>query len=343
MRKMRTAIIGLGMASKPHAESYLALSDRVEVIAAYSPTKSRREKFHKQYGFPVCDDLNSIFNDPSIDYISLLTPPNTHLDLVGKCAEAGKHVLLEKPLEISTARARSLVSTCRDAGVTLGIVLQHRFRPNSIRLKEIFASGRLGPVVGATVRVLNWRPQSYYDEPGRGDKNRDGGGVMLTQAIHTIDLFLSLVGVPEEVMGYAATTPVHHMETEDIAGGVLKYGSGAIATLTATTVAYPGFPEEIVLYCRNGTAVLKGSELHVFYSNNSEDHFTDNETTPTGGAGADPMAFSNNAHQSLIEDFLDALIENRDAVVSGENALDAHRLIDAILLSSNQGKPAQLR
>jgi predicted dehydrogenase len=340
MTRKRAAIIGLGMAVKPHAESYLALSDRVEVAYAFSPTKARRDAFANQYGFPTTDDIDAIFYDPTVDYITILTPPNTHLELTRRCSAAGKHILLEKPIEVSTDRARALVAAARDADVRLGMVLQHRFRPSGARLREIMASGKLGALVGASVGVLNWRPQSYYDQPGRGDKDRDGGGVLLTQGIHTIDLFLSMAGMPTEIMGFAATTPVHRMETEDLVGAVLKYGTGAIATLAATTVAYPGFPETITLYCENGTADVSGTALHVQYSDGGEERF--GGANAAAGAGADPMDFPSDYHQALIADFLDALDEDRDPAIPGESALDAHRLIDAILLSSESGKAVQL-
>ena len=340
MTRKRVAIIGLGMAVKPHAESYLALADRVEVACAYSPTAARREAFAGQYGFPVTDDIDAILADPTVDYVTILTPPNTHLELTQRCAAAGKHVLLEKPLEISTERAGALVSACRDAGLRLGIVLQHRFRPSAIRLREIMESGKLGAMIGASVSVLNWRPQSYYDQPGRGDKDRDGGGVLMTQGIHTLDLFLSLAGMPAEIVGYAATTPVHRMETEDMAGAAMKYDSSAIATLTATTAAYPGFPEIITLYCENGTASIEGAALNVQYSDGTEEWFGGDDGAP--GAGADPMAFTSDWHQALIEDFLDALDEGRDPAIPGEAALNAHRIIDAILQSSQSGAPVRL-
>ena len=151
-------------------------------------------------------DLDAILADRSIHAVMMLTPPNTHLDLVRQAASAGKHILLEKPLEISIERAEALVAAAEEAGVTLGVVLQHRFRPASVALGAILAEGRLGEIVSASARVQNWRPQSYYDQPGRGTKARDGGGVLLTQAIHTLDLMISLAGLPVEVTAYAATS-----------------------------------------------------------------------------------------------------------------------------------------
>ena len=215
--KTKIGVIGLGMASAPHARSLQDLKERVEVKAAFSPSVERRTAFAKTYGFPVADSSDAIFADPSIGAVLLLTPPNTHLDLVRRASEAGKDVLLEKPLEISLERAEELVAVAEKAGIKLGIVLQHRFRPISVALSGLMREGRLGDIVSASARLYNWRPQSYYDQPGRGTRARDGGGVLLTQAIHTLDLMISVAGLPEEVTGYAVTSPVHRMETEDLA------------------------------------------------------------------------------------------------------------------------------
>jgi predicted dehydrogenase len=335
MKRARVAIVGLGMAVKPHAESLRELVDLVEVAYAFSPSEERRRAFAEQFDFPQTDSLPAILDDASVQTVLLLTPPNTHLELAQKCAAAGKHVLLEKPVEITTERAERLVAICRKAGVTLGINLQHRFRPPALRLKEILASGKLGGLVGASVSVWNWRPQSYYDQPGRGDKLRDGGGVLLTQAIHTLDLFVWLAGMPEAVMGLATTSPIHRMETEDLAGAVLRLPGGAIASVSATTAAYPGFPERIALFCENGSAVIVGTSLHVQYMDGTEERF--GAPIGQGGAGADPMAFPNEYHRALISDFLHAIAEERDPAIPGEEALKVHRVIDAILESAQTG------
>ncbi len=205
--KQRIAIIGLGMAVGPHAKSLRDLADRVEVVAAISPSTSRRDAFAQQYPFPTSADIEAVARDRSITAVGILTPPSTHLDLVKRMAEAGKHILLEKPLEITTARAEALVAACGSAGVTLGVVLQHRFRPSGTRLRSIIERGELGSIINCSTSIRLWRPQSYYDEPGRGTKARDGGGVLLTQGIHTLDLMLSLAGPVAEVMGYGMTSP----------------------------------------------------------------------------------------------------------------------------------------
>src|SRR5690606_11247753 len=167
MTRPRMAIVGLGMALKPHAQSYVDLADRVELAWAWSPSETRRRTAAAQYRLPIADSLEHILDDPSVTMVSILTPPNTHLELVERCAAAGRHVLLEKPLEISSSRARALVTACERAGVTLGVMLQHRFRPPGARLGDLLRDGALGRIVAASVAVPNWRPQSYYDQPGR--------------------------------------------------------------------------------------------------------------------------------------------------------------------------------
>ncbi len=341
MARHRLALLGLGMAVGPHAKSLNDLSDRVEVAAAYSPTEARRTAFDAEYAFPLSADLDAILADGSIDIVAILTPPNTHRDLVVRCAQAGKHVLLEKPLEISTQRALEMVGACERAGVTLGIVLQHRFRPAGQKLAAMLRAGDLGKLVGCSTSIRLWRPQSYYDEPSRGTKARDGGGVLITQSIHTLDLMLSLAGPIVEVTGYAATTPVHRMETEDMVCAAVRFQNGALGVIDATTAAFPGFPERIEIIGELATAVLAGSELTVRHH--------DGRTTKIeaasggGGTGANPMDFPHDWHRDLIADFLDAVDQKRAPRISGREALRVHCLIDALLETAATGKPVAVK
>jgi UDP-N-acetyl-2-amino-2-deoxyglucuronate dehydrogenase len=320
----RVALVGLGMAVTPHAKSLQDL--KVEVAYAYSPSAARRTQFAQKFPFPQCDSLEAILRDETVNAVLILTPANTHLELVEKFAAAGKHILLEKPLETSLKKAEQLVKAA--ARVKLGIVLQHRFRPGAEKLREILPE--LGQLVSASAAIPNWRPQSYYDQPGRGTKTRDGGGVLLTQGIHTLDLFLSFAGEPAEVRSFATTTSVHKMETEDLVAAAVKFRNGAIGTVHATTTAYPGFPERIELIGTKGTAVMEGPSLKVEFADGKKVEVK----AEGGGTGADPMAFPNDWHRALLQDFLNSIQENRQPRVSGEEALKVHRFIDRILESA---------
>jgi UDP-N-acetyl-2-amino-2-deoxyglucuronate dehydrogenase len=338
--KTRIAIVGLGMAVTPHAKGLIDLRDQIEVVHAFSPSAERRAAFGARFPFPLADSLDTILSDGSVVAVAVFTPANTHCEIAEKCAAAGKHVLMEKPLDITTARAKRLVAACRDAGVTLGVVLQHRFRPAGVRLRDILASGALGKIVGCSTTIRLWRPQSYYDEPGRGSFARDGGGVLISQGIHTLDLMLSLAGPIEIVSGFAATTPIHRMETEDMVCAAVRYANGAIGTIDATTAAYPGFHEEIVLTCEKGTAFLRGGELLVQFNDGRREEVT--VQIAAGGTGADPMDFPHDFHRAVMADFCAAIREGRAPRVTGEQALNVHHLIDALIETGSVGAPVHV-
>jgi UDP-N-acetyl-2-amino-2-deoxyglucuronate dehydrogenase len=339
--RRRIAVIGLGMAVTPHAKSLLDLADRVEVVHAMSPSAARRAAFSARFPFPLADSLQAVLDDPTITAAAVLTPPNTHLEIAGALAKAGKHVLLEKPLEVSTARAAQLVEACRAAGVALGVVLQHRFKPAAERLAALLRAGALGDIVNCSTSIRLWRPQSYYDEPGRGTKARDGGGVLLTQGIHTLDLMLSLAGPVAEVCGYARTSAVHRMDTEDLVCAAVRYASGAVGVIDATTAAYPGAAERIEIAGTSGTAWLAGTALAVHWHDGRREDIAADQSA--GGTGADPMAFPHDYHLTVWRDFLDAIDTGRPPRVSGEEALKVHRLIDALLAAdAADGKTAVL-
>lgn len=330
----RCAVIGLGMAVTPHAKSLLDLRDRVEVACAYSPTAARRNAFAERFGLPVTDELDAIVDDPSIDYAVLLTPPNARTGIVRRLAAAGKHILMEKPVERTTAAAEAIVAMAEAAGVTLGLVLQHRFRAVAERLADRLASGALGDLAAAAVTVPWWREQAYYDEPGRGTYARDGGGVLISQAIHTLDLALSLTGPVDEVVAVAGTTPLHRMEAEDFVAAGLRFANGAHGSLMATTAFFPGAPERIELACTRASAVLGPGGVSIRYHDGREEDFGEAQGS---GSGADPMDFPHDAHRALHADFIDALDEGRAPRVTGHAALGVHRFIDALVAAAREG------
>jgi UDP-N-acetyl-2-amino-2-deoxyglucuronate dehydrogenase len=327
---MKVALIGLGMAVTPHAKSLIDLGSRVEVAYAYSPSRERRKKFAERFPFPGCDRLETILDDRGVQAVAVLTPPNTHLEIVERCAAAGKHVLLEKPLDVSTTRAEKIVLAMNR--LTLGVVLQNRHKPATQRLVQAIASGELGRLAAASAYIELWRPQSYYDQPGRGTRARDGGGVLLTQGIHTLDVLLALAGEPVEVKSFATTTAVHRMETEDLVCAALRWQSGVLGVVYATTGAYPGTPERIELVAERGTATLAGTLADIRWHDGRSERAGEEGTA--GGAGADPMAFPHDYHRSVWSDFLDAVEQRRAPLVSGAEALKVHRFIDALAANS---------
>ena len=338
--RLRVAVVGLGMAHRPHLQSLRELGDVVEIAACHAPSAARRAAFGRANpDLPLAADLDEVLRDVTIGAVILLTPPTTHLELVERCAAAGKHVLLEKPVDVSVERARQAVEVMDRAGLVFGVVLQHRFRAAARRLCGLVQGGDLGELLFASASIRWWRPPEYFAQAGRGMKARDGGGVLLTQAIHTLDLFQSLTGPVTRIAAIAKTSPLRRIDTEDVAAAAIEFRNRAAGTIDATTVAYPGFPERIELACENATAVLAAESLDVFWKDGRHDQL---DGSSAGGGGADPMAFSHEAHKALISDFVDAVARCREPLVSGREAVKVQVLIEALLRSSAEGRAVSI-
>ena len=322
------AVIGLGNALQPHARALVDLADRVRVVWAAASSETRLQDVADRYGFPTTTDVPRAIADPAVDAVVVLTPANAHLPIAHAAFAAGKHVLCEKPLEVSIERGEQLIAAGRRSNRHLGICLQHRFRPGSQRLHQVLREGALGEIQAATMMVPWWRPQSYYDDPGRGVKARDGGGVLITQAIHSLDLFRWLLGVERVEAAQVRTTALHRMETEDYASALVRLGNGAPGTIIATVAAWPGSREWLHIIGAKGTARLEGGGLRLAFLDGGEEVLED---AGGSGSGASVMSFSHEAHRAVISDFLDAIEQRREPAIPGEEALATQRVIEAIL------------
>ncbi len=330
---MRVALIGLGMVSRTYADA-IRNSDVVELAGVCARSEASRERFlseNADLGARAMT-VEEIAADPGIGFAILTTPPNARAEIMGKLAAAGKPILMEKPVERTLAGATRLVDLCEGKGVPLGIVLQHRARPVVAELRRVMAD--LGPLVAAEVSVPWWRAQAYYDEPGRGTYARDGGGVLISQAIHTLDLMLSLTGPVVSVNAMVATTGFHRMEAEDFVCAGLRFANGAVGQLFATTASFPGRGETITLHFRQGSVRLDAGVLRIDRQDGTSEMVGQ---AASSGAGADPMAFTSDWHRALIEDFADAVATGRPPLVPGRAALEVHRLIAALERSGERG------
>ncbi|MBJ3785964.1 Gfo/Idh/MocA family oxidoreductase [Devosia sp. MSA67] len=339
-RKFGLGVVGAGMAAKPHALALNALRDRIAVRGVWRRNRTELEQFCATYDFPAAESYEALLADPDLDAILVLTPPNAREEIVAAAAKAGKHVLMEKPVERTTEAAERIVAACDDAGVTLGIIFQHRFRAASKALAEKVASGELGALHAVHLVVPWWRPQrGYYDKPGRGSFAQDGGGVLITQAIHSLDLMLSLTGPVKAVTALAATTGFHQMETEDFVAGGMEFASGAVGGLMATTANFPGGAESLTLNFAKASATLTGGNLTLNWFDGRTE--TVGEASNSGG-GADPMAFPFDWHMAQIAEFAEAVQAGRQPVSTGHTALAVHRLIDALIRSGKEGRRVEV-
>lgn len=336
-KKLGIALLGVGPGSEPHLQSLATLTDSVDLRWALARSNPDKARAAVPPTTRVTADLQEILADPLVEAVIVATPAYTHLEIAAAALAAGKHTLVEKPLDVTLARAEELAGQAATHGVQLGVVLQHRFRPGAQRLKQLLDAGTLGAVQSAVLQVPWWRSQEgYYAKARRGTLARDGGGVLLTQAIHAIDLFRSLVGVRAVVASQIATTAIHTMETEDFASALLTLGNGAPGVLVATTAMYPGRAEVLELVCRHATATLEGGTLRVQYHDGRSETV---EGESKSGSGDSIMDFSPDAHIALHRDFFGAVAEGRAPTVTGAEALATHRLIDQIVRQGR--KPSQ--
>ncbi len=332
MKPLNAVLIGLGMVADTHARA-LADASGARLHGVHARRGDTARAFAQRHGGPkVYGTLDEIADDDALDFAILVTPPDARLEIVQKLVGAGLPVLMEKPIERDASRAKAIVAICDAAGLPCGVTLQHRMRPAARALKARLTNmGRIG---GVDVRVPWWRDQVYYDAPGRGTYARDGGGVLITQAIHTLDLTLHLCGPVRAVQALTATT-LHRMESEDFATAGLVFATGAAGSVMATTAQFPGAAEQIVINAEHGSARLSGDHLTL--------HWRDGRIEEIGGAsatggGADPMAFTHAWHQAVIEDFADAVRQGRAPAITGRSALAVQELIDAIVRSSREGR-----
>jgi len=336
LHRLGLGVIGAGMAAKPHALALKALAGSVDVRGVYRRDTAQRDAFCAQYGFPAADSVEAMLADPAIEAVLILTPPNAREAYVLAAAKAGKHILMEKPVERSTEAAERMVAACDAAGVTLGIMFQNRFRAASMALAAKIATGDFGALHAVQLSVPWWRPQAgYYDKPGRGSLAMDGGGVLMTQAIHSLDLMLSLCGPVVDVIALAATTGLHQMETEDFVSAGLRFANGAVGSMMATTANYPGGPDAVTLNFAKASATLTAGNLKISWMDGRVEEVGE---ASEGGGGADPMAFPFDWHRDQIAEFADAIEAGRQPVSTGHSALRVHRLIDALMTSAREGK-----
>lgn len=345
-RRLNAVLVGTGMVAKTHVGALGDLTDRINFKGVVARKLSRVQAYVDQVKANTdmepraYADIAEVAADPDVDFAIVITPPNARHEIISTLAKAGKHILLEKPIERDGAAAAEIVKICEDAGVTLGLVFQHRTREASKQLARLVASGDLGALRVARINVPWWRPQSYYNELGRGTYERDGGGVMISQAIHTMDLALSLTGQVSAVTAFAATSGYHIMESEDFVTAGLEFENGAIGSLMAGTACFPGGTESITLHFENGRAHLEKSVLVIDWIDGRTEEF--GATTTGTGGGADPMAFTHAWHAGIIEDFVDALRDGRAPLVDGREAMKVHRWIDLLTLSAREGRRAEM-
>ncbi len=326
-------IIGCGMIAGFPAKAIADLDD-AEVVACFDMFPEAADRLADEIGCTGYHDLDALLADENVDIVTICTTSGAHLEPAIAAAQAGKHVIVEKPLEITLDRCDQIITACNDANVTLATIFPSRFHESSQSLKKAVEEGRFGRLTIGDAYVKWYRTQEYYDSGAwRGTWKLDGGGALMNQAIHSVDLLTWLMGPVSEISAHIDMLAHERIEVEDVAVATLRFENGAIGVIEATTAAYPGALKRIELHGTTGTAVLEEEDLTAwdFEESTSEDAALLERLqgkTETGGGASDPSAIGHHGHTMLFADVLKAISEGRPPLIDGT---EGRRSVEIIL------------
>lgn len=334
---MNVGMIGTSTVAQKHAQAYRNIG--YKLAACSNRDKERGLRFAQQYGAEFIDNWEELCADPRIDYVDVCTFPEFRLEAVEACAGYRKSVLVEKPIATNIADARRMVEIAQAAGITLGVMSQHRFDDSCRFLAGAVAQGRLGSILECDGYTKWYRPQPYYGRKIKGSWKTEGGGALINQAIHQIDLIRWFAGPVRHVYGQWQLGSAHSMESEDVVSAVLRYDSGATGVVQAATAFWPGYPERVEIHGTRGSAILAGDRLVAW---NVEDDAGLPPPSPVEArsGASDPMAISLDSFERQFLDFGEAMRSGKKPLVSGEDGFHALAIVTAIYASCRSGLPA---
>jgi len=337
MQPLNFAVIGAGNIGKIQAEAIRHIPDaRVTVVCNRGEAAGRA--LAEKYGAAWVADFQEAVTREDVDVVTICTPSGTHMEIAVAAAQAGKHLLVEKPIDITLARVDQILSAVEQAGVVLACVFPLRFAQGVHKAKAALDAGRLGRLALADVFVKWYRPQSYYDGSWRGTWQIDGGGALMNQSIHNIDLVQWLAGPVESVMARTATL-AHTMQTEDTATAVLTFTNGALGVIQGATSCWPGDRARVELHGDRGTIVLEEGRIVVWKLADAapgEEEAMLNLEQQQGSGAADPTAIGYEMHRRQIVDLLEAIRHGRPPAIQGAEARRSVEIIRAIYLAASQ-------
>ena len=365
--KIRFGVLGCGAIGPTHMGAIRQISD-AELVAVADTSPEKAQVAARKYDVPtVYESLDALLRDDAIDVICICTPSGLHAEGAIAALRAGKHVIVEKPMDVSLEACDRMIAAEDETGKKLAIISQHRFDAATILLKDAIAQGKLGKIVLADASVKWWRTQAYYDSgEWRGTWAMDGGGALMNQGVHTVDLLQWLTGGISSLYAQTRTSAHERIEVEDVAVAALTYESGAIGTLTATTAAWEGYPVRIEIYGTEGTAILEGDRLKMLKLKTGAEYRTEESaahalsvarggtasvkeeaatrlTSATGTAAADPGAVWGDAHRAQIEDFIRAIRTDGKPLIDGREGRKPLEIITGVYRSARTGQPVTIR
>ena len=335
-KKLRIGIVGCGAISDIHAQA-IQQSKNAELISVFSRSEKNACRVGEKYETKWSVDWDEFISDPDIDAVSICTPNGNHLNYAKKAAEEGKHVILEKPIEVTLRRAKELIDVCNKNNVQLAVIYQNRFITEVEELKRQIDKNKLGRLFMGDAYIKWFRSQDYYDSGAwRGTPDLDGGGVLINQAIHTIDLLQWLMGDVETVFGQVGTFTHERIEGEDNAVVTLRFKSGAIGVIEGSTSVQPAQSRRIELHGEKGSAVIDDINVKISVKGEAsdEDEKDENSGAKSSGSSSPFGGFSIEPHKNQFEAIVDAINNNEMPPVSGEDSLKSLAIVLAIYESS---------
>lgn len=334
-------ILGGGNISETHARAAHE-TDGVDVAAIYGQNQEKAARLSERFGGKVCRSLQELLEHKPLDVVMIGSPSGLHAEHGIAAARSGLHVLVEKPLDITTERADALISECERAGVKLGVFFQDRVAPEIRRLKDLIADGTLGKPILISGRVKWYRPPEYYSgSRWHGTSALDGGGALMNQGVHTVDLLLWLMG---DVARVSATsiTALHDIEVEDTVVATLEFVNGAIGTLEAATSVYPGYPRRLELTGSEGTVILEHDRIIAADLRTAHADLLGPASEDPNPSATSPIVSDVRGHKELLKDFLRAIDTNGRPSCDGLEGRRSVELVQAIYESTRTGNPTTL-
>ncbi|NOY10127.1 MAG: Gfo/Idh/MocA family oxidoreductase [Spirochaetes bacterium] len=340
-------ISGTGMIANFHAEAVQSMAGG-KLAACYSRSEERAKNFAEKYSCRGYTDFRAFLDDTEVDIVTVCTPSGAHLDQALKIAEAGKHAVIEKPLEITLKRCCRIIEAFESNNLQLGGVFQSRFFDAARVLKSALEKEKFGRLILGDAYIKWFRSQKYYDEGGwKGTKALDGGGALMNQSIHAVDLLQWYMGAVDSVQAYKGILGHKRIEVEDTAVAAVLFKNGAMGVIEGSTAVYPGFLKRIEISGTEGSAVLEEDHFNTWsFKNQTKDDkriITDfGMRSKTGGGASDPSAIDFAGHRRQFENFVKALNGEEKLLIDGKEAMKSVEIILAIYRSAEEGKPVRI-
>jgi predicted dehydrogenase len=332
---MRVGIIGTGVIAWKHAQAYKNIG--YQITACTDRTAEKGQKFAEATGGEFVATPEELCAHSQVDFVDVCTFPAYRLAAVELCAQHQKHVLVQKPMAVDLDTAAKMIQTARGAGIQLGVVSQHRWDDSVLFLKRALEAKRLGRILQADAYVKWYRTDEYYARPIKGSWAVEGGGALISQAIHQVDVLLHLVGAVEEVYGYWQLGATHKIESEDCVCAVMRYASGATGVIQAATALWPGYPERIEIHGTKGSAIVTGDQLTTWDVKDDVGEPAPVAQLAKSGA-SDPMAISTVPFERQLAEFGEACKAGRVPACSGVDGYKALELVRSIYTSCFEGQ-----